>query len=108
MMSLGQIAGFQLDSDILEMQKNYKSEEKRPRTGVPSSRGGRDRPVTPGVSWNVSRSVDVTKHVDTSSNLEWKYKNSYWKPEFDKKEEEASLQQLSREIIKNTPSELIR
>ena len=32
----------------------------------------------------------------------------YWKPEFDKKDEEASLQQLSREIIKNTPSELIR
>jgi len=109
-MSLTQIAGFQLDTDLLELQKHYKSELKRPRTGVPKSRPttGRERPVTPGTHWNMSSSVNVVESVDLSGNLEWKYKNSYWKPEFDKNSEEASFTELSREIIRNTPSQLIR
>lgn len=109
-MSLTQIAGFKLDTDLLELQKHYKSEQNRPRTGIPKSRPttGRERPVTPGTHWNMSSSVNVVKSVDLSSNLEWKYNNSYWKPEFDKTSEEASFTELSREIIRNTPSELIR
>ena len=78
-MSLTQIAGFQLDTDLLELQKHYKSEQNRPRTGIPKSRPttGRERPVTPGTHWNMSSSVNVVKSVDLSSNLEWKYNNSY-------------------------------
>ena len=64
-----------------------------------------------------TQSSSITKYVFSVQNqqnsllplhLYSKPSFFHWKPEFDKNSEEASFTELSREIIRNTPSELIR
>lgn len=115
--SLGQIASLPIDIDVKQLQDNYKPTQKRPRTGIPSSRPstGRSRPVTPGTHWNSNASHTDTTPVDISSNSDWKYRQSTWSqpPETSSdpttlhENEEAAFVQLSREIIQNTPSRLL-